>query len=289
MPELPEVETIRQQLSRVLPGLVIQDIQVKTRNIIIGDPLVLLHRKIIRLRRIGKMLVIDVSGGWSMAIHLKMTGRLVYQKVKSDPSKSFGTRKLKVKNLDVDYEKDKHTHVIITFTNRDQLYYNDQRKFGWIRVVKTSEIDKLPYVAKLGPEFLSNLNIEQFAKILQSSSRPVKLVITDQEKLAGSGNIYANEALWCARINPAAKANSLSDTQIITLFNCFEKILRQAIIWQGASRNNYRDAFGQKGRAQEHFEVYEQTGKLCRRCRTEIKKIKLGGRGTYYCPVCQHP
>ncbi len=279
MPELPEVETIRIQLSSILPGLVVQAVEVKTPKIFTGDPHVLLHRKIIRLRRIGKMLVIDLSGGLSTAIHLKMTGRLVYHQIKN--------KKLKKINTDIDYENDKHTHVVITFASGDHLYYNDQRKFGWLRVVKTSEIEKLPYVARLGPEFLGNLKVEQFKKILQSSSRPVKLVITDQEKIAGSGNIYANEALWCARINPAAKANGLSDTQIKTLFTCFEKILRQAIIWQGASRSNYRDAFGQKGRAQEHFEVYERAGKLCRRCGTSIKKIKLGGRGTYYCPVCQ--
>jgi len=117
--------------------------------------------------------------------------------------------------------------------------------------------------------------------------RPVKLVLMDQENIAGVGNIYANESLWCAKVHPQTRASYLNRSQAIELFACLEKILKQAIKWQGASENNYRDAFGQKGEVQEHFQAYEREGEPCARCGTLIKKLMLGGRGTYFCPHCQ--
>lgn len=288
MPELPEVETIKLQLASVLLNHTIKSIEVRFGRIISGDANLLIGKKIINLRRLGKMLLIDLSGGWSLAVHLKMTGRLVYKKVRpAFAEASAGKEVREAEKSDINYDKDKHTHVVVNFTSGDRLFYHDQRKFGWLRVIKTKEINELPYVAGLGPEFLSSLTVKHFNNILKNSRQPIKQVLMDQKKLSGSGNIYANEALWCAKIDPRTKANTLSDGSIASLFHCFETILRQAIKWQGASSRNYRDAFGQKGTVQKHFEVYEREGAKCRRCGTAIKKIKLGGRGTYFCPACQ--
>lgn len=280
MPELPEVETIRIQLDKVLPRLVIKDVEVRSSKVFQGDKRVLIGKKILGLRRFAKVLIIDLSGGLSLAVHLKMTGRLVYQQLK------VKSAKLKV-DWDVDYPTDKHTHVVITFTNGDRLYYHDQRKFGWLRVLTTTKVLELPFLAALGPEFFRGLTLSKFKDILAKNSRPIKLVLMDQEKLAGVGNIYANEGLWCAKINPKTPAKTLSSKQSAMLFACLEKVLKAAIKWKGASDDNYRDAFGAKGQVQEHFQVYNRAGRSCPHCRTPISKITLGGRGTYYCPRCQ--
>lgn len=278
MPELPEVETIRRQLSSVLVGLKIKSVEAKVKRVFPGDPKKIIGRTVKGLRRYSKVVVIDLDGGLSLVIHLKMTGRLVYQ-AKSDKHNS--------KNWDIDYPTDKHTHVIISFTDGSRLFFNDVRKFGWIQIILTGKVEELPYIKKLGPEFFRNLNFKEFSAIIKAATRPIKMVLMDQEKLAGVGNIYANESLWCAKINPKIKAAKLSAEQITVLFKCLEDILRQAIKWQGASDNNYRDAFGSKGEVQEHFNVYNRLDHPCPRCKTPIKKFTLGGRGTYWCPKCQ--
>lgn len=286
MPELPEVETIKLQLSRVLPGETIKNVEVRAKKIFPGDPKRVVGKKIIKLRRFSKALVIDLSGGTSLVVHLKLTGRLVYANhTRSDLSTSERSD-LKYK-WDTAYQTDKHTHVVITFVSGDKLYFHDLRKFGWIQIVETDQVEELPYIKKLGPEFFRDLTEDKFLKLLKGTRLPIKIALMDQQKLGGVGNIYANEGLWCAKINPKTKANTLSDGYIVTLFNCLEKILKDAIRWGGASDNNYRDAFGEKGRVQEHFLVYNQAGKPCSRCKTLIKKIQLGGRGTYFCPRCQ--
>ena len=280
MPELPEVETIRLQLSSVLVGKAIKGIEVRKAKLWRGDQNKVIGKKIVKLRRYSKLLVIDLTDGLSLAIHLKLTGRLVYEefKVKSE--------KLKV-NWDINYPTDKHTHVVITFSDNSKLYFHDLRQFGYIQVVGSDAVESLPYVSSLGPEFFRNLDLATFAEIIKKGSRPIKLILMDQQKLAGVGNIYANEGLWCAKIYPKRQANALSDEQIAGLFHCLAKIIKQAIVWKGASDNDYRDAFGGKGEVQEHFNVYNREGRSCSRCQTPIKKITLGGRGTYYCPNCQ--
>ncbi len=219
MPELPEVETIKIQLSAVLPGLTIKAVEVRTAGVFRGDQGLLRGISVKGLRRLGKMLVIDLTGNTSLAVHLGMSGRLVFE--------NFKVKSLKFKvHWDVDYPRDPHTHVVITFKDGSQLYYHDQRKFGWLHMVPTRKVANLPYVAKLGPEFLSTLTRGKFDKIMRGSSRPIKLVLMDQKRLAGVGNIYANESLWCAKIHPKTKAKLLSHGHIATLFTCLEKILR---------------------------------------------------------------
>ncbi len=294
MPELPEVETIRLQLSQLVIGQTIKDIQILYKKSFIGDKKLLVGQKIIGIRRFGKILVIDLSNGLSLAVHLKMSGQLIY--FQTTNNKQQITKKAS------EYKLHKYTRLIIEFISGDKLYFNDQRKFGWARVARndidnsmiqcfnfTNNIINLGQLIKnLGPEPDRDLTINKFIRILKSSKRPVKLILMDQSKIAGVGNIYANEALFLAGIDPRKKANKLSEYRVIQLYNSLLKVLKEAVIKKGASRMNFVDVFGEKGKAQEHFFVYDREGEKClNKCGEFIKKIKLGGRGTYFCQRCQ--
>lgn len=280
MPELPEVETIRLQLNTVLPGLTIEEINVLSPKNFGGEPQQIIGKKITGIRRFGKMLVVDFANGLSLGIHLKMTGRLIYRGKKQP-------KNLHVVNQDILNLPNKHTRVILHFKSGDNLFFNDLRKFGWMKIFDESLIKNQE--SRLGIEpFTKNYTPENFRKVLTASKKAIKLVLMDQEKIAGVGNIYANDALFCARINPQTSANKLNRRDITKLFNCVSKVLQNGLKWRGASDNAYVDAFGQKGEVQDHFLVYNQKNKKCpNNCGGLIKKIKLGGRGTYFCPKCQ--
>lgn len=280
MPELPEVETIKLQLNTVLPGLVIKKIEILSPKNFVGNKKTVIGKKIKGLRRFGKMLVIDTEGKESLAIHLKMTGRLIYRGKKQP-------KNLQVQDPKIQKLPSLHTRIIIYFTNGDTLYFNDLRKFGWIKVLDVSSIKY--QVSRLGIEpFTKEFTLENFQKVVSLSNKPVKLLLMDQEKIAGVGNIYANDALFAARIHPKSPARKLNPEEVGLLYNKISEILKKAIKWKGASDDAYVDAFGEKGEVQEHFLVYARNKEKClNNCGSTIKKIKLGGRGTFYCPNCQ--
>lgn len=267
MPELPEVETIRLQLAKLLPGLKIKEIRVLAEKSFSGNGKDLFGTEITGLRRFGKMLIIDMDKDLVLAVHLKMTGQLIYGKSQKD--------KL----------PDKYTRVIVSFTDGSRLFFNDLRKFGWMRVFKKSQIGEV--IGKIGPDPLET-NSSNFYKILESSRKPVKLLLMDQTKLAGVGNIYANEALFLTKINPKKEANKIKRSEVDSLLTNLKKVLQQGIKFGGASDKNYLDAYGKMGEMQEHFLVYGREGEECvNNCGETVKKIKMGGRGTYFCPRCQ--
>lgn len=281
MPELPEVELLKRGLSKYIENLTIAEVEIRTPKVISGEPSRIVGGKIVGIRRFGKMLAVDLSNGYSMAVHVKMTGRLIYRG-KKQPAK-----------LEVDEDlvdlPGKHTHVVFTFKNGDRLFYNDLRKFGWIKIVPTSEVEKLPFVSKLGPEPFRDLAFERFSEILSKYSRPVKTLLMDQSRISGVGNIYANEALFCAGIFPERNADTIRAREARKLFDCIFKVLKAGMKFGGSSTDAYRDVLGQKGKYQEHYLAYDRKGQKCFRkgCKGEIRKIKMGGRGTYYCTRCQ--
>lgn len=292
MPELPEVETLRIQLSRLIQGLTVLTVTVRKQKSFIGRPDNVYGARIISLRRIAKILFIGFDNGLSIAVHLKMSGQLIYRGLQQKYSNFSDPYLINLPNS--------HTRVIINFTNGDRLFFNDMRMFGWMRIVKDQEAgskrqeiykNTIPsihsLVKNIGPDPLSELNSKKFYRILHSSKQPVKLVLMDQEKIAGVGNIYANDALFLAGIHPKKPANIISEKKSDVLMKNLQKILSDAIKWKGASKQLYRDAYGRKGQVQDHFQVYDREGETCYRCGREIKKIKLGGRGTYFCPYCQ--
>jgi formamidopyrimidine-DNA glycosylase len=182
----------------------------------------------------------------------------------------------------------KHTRVIFYF-DRGTLYFNDQRLFGWVKIGDKFTIDNLPFIKKLGPEPLE-ISEKQFSERIIKSKRPIKLVLMDQEILSGMGNIYANDALWEAGVDPKRKACSLTAKQLTNLYQAVIKVLEEGIKYGGATAADakYMDLHGTGGHYQEHFRVYDREGEECLKGDGGIvKKETLGGRGTYYCPVCQ--
>lgn len=278
MPELPEVETIKLQLTKLLIGHRIEKIEVNAAKIFPKGQDKLIGGKVISVRRFGKVLVVDLNNGYSFLIHLKLTGQVVYSdsRLPNAPNK--------------------FTHVIFSLDRRSKLFFNDSRKFGWIRVEKTGEVENESFVKKLGPEPFGSasghgpklLTLGIFRQILSKTSRPVKIVLMDQEKMGGVGNIYANDALWLAKINPRTPAKQLGSKTVGELYEAILRVLRNGIKYEGASDQWYLTAEGKKGSYQEHFLAYGRQGEPCERCHKAIfKKFFLGGRGTYFCPVCQ--
>ncbi|MGH7203206.1 MAG: bifunctional DNA-formamidopyrimidine glycosylase/DNA-(apurinic or apyrimidinic site) lyase [Candidatus Levyibacteriota bacterium] len=290
MPELPEVETIRRGLERLLIGYTITGVEVRFARIFSGDPSKIINAKILAVKRFGKGLLIELDNDMSIAIHVKMTGQLIFKGPKI--LKEFHPRlplPLQLPN--------QHTHVIFTLkvangelkNEGDEaiLFYNDIRKFGWMKVVLTKDAKDLPFFKNLGFEPLNNLTIKQFNIIVKASKAPLKSLLMDQQKIAGIGNIYANDALFAAGIDPRRNSSSLTKKEIENLFHAIELVLRKGIDAGGASDVNYLNVEGGKGSYQNHFLVYKQNGKPCKNCGTEIQRIKLAGRGTFFCPVCQ--
>lgn len=278
MPELPEVETIRLGLEKYLTGHIIEDIDIRLPKMVSGEVQRLKGAKVQNVRRYGKGLVIDLDNDYSIAVHVKMTGQLIYQGPKlqrSRVSKKVGAL------------PGPHTHLILHLDGDSFLYYNDIRQFGWIKIVKTEDVGSLPFFKELGPEPLNNLTIQQFSNIVKAVKSPIKPVLMDQKKIAGIGNIYANEALYLAKIHPKRPASSLSNAEIKTLFNAIETVLKKSLEKGGSSEWQYVNALGEEGSYQKIFQIYDQVGKPCKICRTKVQKITLAGRGTFFCPTCQ--
>ena len=289
MPELPEVETIRRQLEKYLVGHKITQVEVRYRKKFEGEEKNLINGKMKQVRRFGKVISIDLDNDYSCVIHIKLTGQLIYRGPKLKDT-SFLSKKV-IGGLD-----GKHTHVIFHLDARAKLYFNDVRKFGWIKVVKTKDVEETPFIKKLGPEpkvapglsVQAALTLELFRNILSKTSRPVKIVLMDQEKIGGVGNIYANDALWLARISPRRSANSLSLSEQNNLYDAILKVLKEGLKRGGASELAYVTPDGKEGSYQEHSLAYGKDEEPCLRChKAKFEKFFLGGRGTYFCPVCQ--
>jgi formamidopyrimidine-DNA glycosylase len=281
MPELPEVETIKRGLEKYLVGHTIIDVKVNTPKVFAGDAKALLKGKIETVRRFAKVLCLDLTNGFSIVAHIKLTGQFIYRgpKLKNPPDLS---KKI------VGGVPGPHTHVIFSLDKGGNLYYNDVRRFGWIKVVKTREVEEIPFIKKLGPEPFGKLTFEYFNSLLCKSVRPIKIVLMDQEKIGGVGNIYANDALWLAKINPKKPANSLDEDQKKELYDAVHKVLKEGIKYGGSSELAYVTPEGKEGSYQDYTLAYGRQGELCSRCRkAKFVKYFLGGRGTYACPICQ--
>jgi len=283
MPELPEVATIRLGLEKYLIGSTIEDVEIRLAKQISGDTQAIIGATVQAVRRFGKGLVIDLSNGLSITVHVKMTGQLIYEGPRLSSKRVLsptvgGTL------------PNQFTHVIFKLTEKGgdaHLYYNDIRQFGWIKIIETAQLSEQPYFKELGPEPLKELTLEKFSDILKKKKTPIKPLLMDQKIIAGVGNIYANDALYAAKIHPTRKANTLTEKEVASLLKELEKVLRKGIEVGGASEWQYVNATGEKGGYQNFFQVYGKVGKPCQRCGTKIEKTVMGGRGTFFCPTCQ--
>lgn len=271
MPELPEVETIRTDLQKLIVGKKIVKItsdslkQVQPSLSVVEQAAV--GTTITKVARRAKLLQIFLDNGKILVIHLKLTGRLLFRSEKRI--------------------SDQWTHAVIFFSDKTELRFADSRKFGFIKLIE-NEADLANILKKFGPEPLNDLTLEKFKTILKKNNRPVKIILMDQEKISGVGNIYACEALFLAKIDPRRPAKSLTDKEMEKLFKEIENVLKLGLKYRGASDQYYLDALGQKGQYQEHFLVYGRQGKDCpNSCGGKIKRIVVGGRGTFFCERCQ--
>lgn len=281
MPELPEVESVRKKLNDFLVGHKIEKVEVKDRKILEEGEKSLEGGRVEKIRRFGKVLSIDLDNGFSAVIHIKLTGQLIYRgpNLENPPKLSDKVH---------GGAPGKHTHVVFDLDRKGKLYYNDYRKFGWIKVVETDKVEEIDFIKNLGPEPLDGLTLEKFKELTSSTRRTIKTLIMDQSKMGGVGNIYANDALWLAKINPKTPANELSEEKVEELYKAIEEVLKNGLEMEGASELAFVMPSGEEGSYQDHTFVYGREGEKCKRNHdAEIKKFKLSGRGTYYCPVCQ--
>lgn len=286
MPELPEVETVRRGLEKLIVKKVIQHISSNSPKSFPNAPVDVetfaYGAKIVTVRRRAKVLLIELDSKYSLVIHLKMTGQLVYR-----GKQNFGAGH--PNDSLVGELPDKSTRVTITFTDGSKLFFNDQRKFGWIKLIPTAEVPNIDFMKKVGPEPLSeNTHFEDFlVRVRRRNGTTIKAAILDQSVIAGVGNIYADESLWGARIHPATRVKDVSDSQLQELFEQIKYILALAIEKGGSTDKNYVDAEGKSGSYLGFARVFRREGKPCERCGETIIKIKVAGRGTHICPHCQ--
>lgn len=287
MPELPEVETIRGDLARKLGGQRIKSVTIINRKTVALAPAVFyrrLSKQIIdQVGRRAKLLFFKLKpSGDYLLIHLKMTGQLIYQDKKSLIAGGHSLSEEK----DGDYPN-KHTRVIFSFDNQSQLFFNDLRKFGYIKLAQARELEEL-IKKNYGPEPLStDFSLLAFRKILSSKKTNIKAVLLNQKNVSGLGNIYVDESLFKAGISPKRRASSLSPSEIKKLYLAVNRIIAQAIKDRGTTFNNYRDSEGRRGSFSSRLKVYGRDKASCRSCGRPISKIKLAGRGTHYCSFCQ--
>lgn len=286
MPELPEVETVRRGLHELIVG---REVASETHDTEKGFPNTLEDVKqfligatITDVRRRAKVLMIDLSSGYSLLIHLKMTGQLVFvgetRFGAGHPNDSL-----------VNALPDKSTRVTLTFKDGSQLFFNDQRKFGWARLLPTIEIPNIDFMKKVGPEPLeSDFTAAQFKeRFTRRAKTNIKAALLDQSVIAGVGNIYADEALWGAKLHPRRLVSSLTEQEFETLYNELRAVMNLAIEKGGSSNHTYVNAEGKKGSYMDFARAFRREGKPCPRCEGTIEKIRVAGRGTHFCPYCQ--
>ncbi len=286
MPELPEVETVRTGLERLIVGRTIAHVSSDTPksfpNASAEVSQFLVGAQVSDVRRRAKVLLIDLSSGHTLVTHLKMTGQLVYR-----GEQSFGAGH-PTDSL-VGELPDKSTRVIIEFVDGSHLYFNDQRKFGWMKLYPTLEVPNIDFMRRVGPEPLDdNFTASAFAERFQRrKNTSIKAALLDQTVVAGVGNIYADEALWGAKIHPACLVKNLSSTQLELLFAELQFVLRLSIEKGGSTDRNYVNAEGKRGSYIDFARVFRREGQACPRCGSTIIKTRVAGRGTHTCPVCQ--
>ena len=278
MPELPEVETIRRDLDKEVVGKRIKSVEVsglrsirrhKTKKQFISR---LEGKKFSAIQRRGKYLLVKLDGGDVLVVHLGMSGQLLRAK---GPKEALA----------------KHTHVVVTFTQGGQLRYVDPRTFGELFVTTLDDVEQAcPELAHLGFDPLDDvMSWNAFGSRLQAKKAKLKALLMDQKFIAGIGNMYADEILWAAGLQPERSSETLSSQEVRRLYRAMVETLQDAIKHRGSSLadEQYRDLFGEVGAYQGEHKVYDMEGKPCRRCRSPIVRVKAAGRSTFYCPQCQ--
>jgi len=278
MPEMPEVETIVRSLRDRILGQTVAHAEVGwSRSIARPSPdefsEQVIGRRLVDVTRRGKFTIVRLAPPKLLVVHLGMTGQLLVDQERDA-------------NAPPSAHQDAHTRVLIRFVSGMALRLDDVRKFG--RVYLVDEVGEVPLLCDLGPEPLSDdFTPRAFRQLLQRHHRQIKPLLLDQRVLAGLGNIYADESLWQARIHPLRPSHTLTVDEVARLHQAIRTVLTQAVQNRGTTLRDYRDPQGEPGHNQSLLSVYRLDGELCRRCGQVIRRTKVGGRGTHYCPACQ--
>lgn len=288
MPELPEVETLRRELARKLVGKTIKTTTVWWPKTVL--PLTpkqfdqgLRGQTIQAIDRRAKMLILCLENGEHLLVHLKMTGQLIYQPAAGRPVIGGHPQKNGEQNL-----PNKFTRLALEFADQSKLFFNDLRKFGWLKLASATTLARLNQ--NFGPEPLGkDFTPAKLTELIKRyPKRKIKTLLLDQKSIAGLGNIYVDEACFLAKILPARLADRLTKTEQKKLYEGIKRVLKLAILKKGTSSRNYVRSDGQLGNFVPYLNVYGRAGAKCKRCQTGIiKKIKQNGRGTHFCPNCQ--
>lgn len=285
MPELPEVEMVRRQLADKIVGKKITAIEVRAPKAVDGDDdyeSELVGRKITDIKRVGKYLFFTLTDGEYIIAHLRMTGRMIFQSADSDEQVGGG-HALKQQP---DQQPHKHTRIIFSFADGSHLYYNDMRKFGYMKRATKTEVEEQKN--KLGVEPIADsYNLEDFRDLLSGRNTSVKAALLKQGDIAGLGNIYVDEACWRAQIRPDRTAGSLTSKETKELFSATTTVLEDAISYGGTTFRDYVDTDGEHGNFTDKLAVFARDDEDCPRCGEIIEKSRVAGRGTHICPGCQ--
>ncbi|MDD4179249.1 MAG: bifunctional DNA-formamidopyrimidine glycosylase/DNA-(apurinic or apyrimidinic site) lyase [Candidatus Margulisbacteria bacterium] len=286
MPELPEVETVRRGLAKTIVGKTIAGFTCDTKKMM-NRPLSFYQKtlkglKVLALDRRAKMIIIRLSKEWNILVHLKMTGQLVYC---GDHQSVVGGHPIKE-----GFEKDpnRFTHATFTFTDKSHLFFNDVRKFGWLRLFRGDELIKV-LDHDLGPEPLEeNYTLELFQNALKRRpNNRIKQFLMDNKNVVGIGNIYSDEICYFARVRPDRRVKALKESEIKLLFKGIKHILAEAIKYEGTSISDYVNAMGEAGAYTKKLRVYGRYDEKCFKCGGVVKRLKIGGRTSSFCPRCQ--
>ncbi len=287
MPELPEVETVRRGLQSRIVGKSITAVNYNWPKSFPNSndnvDKFLINSKILGVTRRAKVLLIELDTEYSLMIHLKMTGQLVFRSKADNFGAGHPSDSL------IGELPDKSTRVILDFSDGSILFFNDQRKFGWVQLIPTIEIINVDFFKKVGPEPLATdfTSKEFITRLKRKKNSAIKAAILDQTVIAGIGNIYADETLWGAKIHPSTIVSNISQKKLNTLFNEIRVVLELAIEKGGSTDKNYVNADGKKGNYLNFARVFRREGQACPRCSTQIIKIRVANRGTHVCPNCQ--
>lgn len=304
MPELPEVQTVVNELNRKLRGRKIKRVVVHAAKLVsIGPNTVsnvrdveqktvnqfaklLTGRKFVSVRRRGKMLIFDVDGPLTLLAHLKMTGQFIFEDKALRKRTGSQYRLLNKVTAPLVKLPSKHTHVVFYFTDGSTLYFNDIRKFGYLRVVLDKDIDQVREFREYGPEPLEkSFTLEVFRAALKNRKKiPIKLALMDTKVVVGIGNIYSDEILFHARVRPDRKVETLIPREFKAIFKQIKPVLLTGIKYKGSSVGDFVRTDGKWGSMGKHHYVYGRKGQPCLSCATIISSKKLGGRTTCFCP-----
>jgi formamidopyrimidine-DNA glycosylase len=307
MPELPEVQTIVSELNYKLKNKTIKTVLVNAPKMVSVGPAalppkrkinnnqvkqfirLLAGQKILSVKRRAKLLLFNFSGPWSMLVHLKMTGQFIYETKQLRQKTKGRYRLINKQNASLEKLPSKHTHVIFNFTDGSILYFNDVRKFGYLKLVHHNEINQVKDLREFGPEPLSPAFTAKVLEeaLLRYPARKIKQALTDPKLIAGIGNIYSDEILFHSQLRPTRKVASIKPQEFRVIYNSIIKVLKKGIAAKGSSVGEFVRTDGSWGQMGKFHFVYGRAGQKCKVCGTTIQSVKMNGRTGSYCPRCQ--